>query len=908
MSNKRDRLEEDETESDSASVPASVQPSAKKAKAAKKILTPAEERTKTVKKAKAAEARAKAATAKAKRDKEQAENAAERAKQSALFNARLEKSRQPRQPLTKEELDYLKKQIENRATYNNTNPIIPLENMTPTQLNTEKARLKSEAYNISFSYNVIEDDEQQTLKNIFEGKDLRMVYFDNVNFKNVNFINTILTGANFFFCTLENVQFIGTDLKGVKFYNMEKINNVNFEGSDLTGVQITMSKDLKVQSPDRIIKNINFKNATLSEIYLREPMENVDFEGATLGLANLSGTIINANLTGAYLGGADLNDIRLIEANLEEAYLEGAKLRGALLMGANLTGANLTRAILSDAYLIGANLSGTILTGANCLSSKYKYPYTRGHMLTGARDVERIYKPYRERKGINLSGTNLSGKNLTGIILMDAKLIGINLEGADLTGADLEGADLTGANLRGAILTGAILTEANLEGAILTGVNLSGAKLNGANLSRVNLSAANIPGENLEGVILSGANLEGVNLTGVNLSGVNLQKTNLRGANFTDAHFEGAIRHSRESNFGLVGILNEYNQVHVEPVNIPPPTRINVQEHVHLPQGRAYEVHNAFYKFMAKEPIYIEIIVKALADADEEIATLANKIYNPGETEITTAYITKLFVSKMTLFSDEKVAPSKSEREIKTQEFNLVFNKIKNTKFSAETQYTLGYTLAFVFIQPDDFIKEYIDIFLHDNTRAYANKGDTISTGTLSCVNGIIERFMLTIGDIVRIICTSPCHETYNQLNILLNPPKFDMIDISKDWFKQEEFEPETPERNEWIRLQQMTKEERKAAFIDYSNKKATELRFENKDAEIQAYANSIDDMFDDDTFNDAVLGGRRHRRHKKRSKKRGKHSKKHSKHSKKHKSIKKRGMRSKKHGVMNKRKKTRKL
>ena len=86
-----------------------------------------------------------------------------------------------------------------------------------------------------------------------------------------------------------------------------------------------------------------------------------------------------------------------------------------------------------------------------------------------------------------------------------------NYRGTDFSGQDLSGRDFTDGDLRGANFSGATLTGTDLSGANLRGANLSGADLCGARLDNADLAAVRTDATTRlpEGVMLPAAGEHG---------------------------------------------------------------------------------------------------------------------------------------------------------------------------------------------------------------------------------------------------------------------------------------------------------------------------------------------------------------------------------------------------------------
>jgi hypothetical protein len=173
----------------------------------------------------------------------------------------------------------------------------------------------------------------------------------------------------------------------------------------------------------------------------------------------------------------------------------------------------------------------------------------------------------------------------------------------------------------------------------------------------------------------------------------------------------------------------------------------------------------------------------------------------------------------------------------------------------------VGKSIAYAFSQNDDFKKEYIISFLDDTCKAYTGSGDNTS-----CAKGIIERFVLTIGTVVEILCREGCeNETYQKLYRLMKG-KMHHHDATKEWF-----EKAAEDEN----IKKMNVEEKKANFIEFM-KKNTAL----SEDEAKKLADEIEYGFEELQLGGNVLRQRRKTRKSKKSRKtkRSRKSKKSSK------------------------------
>lgn len=357
-----------------------------------------------------------------------------------------------------------------------------------------------------------------------------------------------------------------------------------------------------------------------------------------------------------------------------------------------------------------------------------------------------------------------------------------NLAGALFFNLDLQNKNFTGSNLTGANFTGADLTGANFTNAILTDSYLTDADLTGANFTRANLT---------------GADLTVASCQNTNFTNAILEQANFTGANYDEANFTNTQGNMIDN--------NEEN--------------INLEQRVALePQGIAYEIHNAFASFKPKEEEYLALINQRIFTGD---------IHN--------------FIKKTFEINIDFVFP-KPINITKKQQFNTVFNKSSSKLREIDESYKqlIAKSVKFAFDQNKDFKQEYIITFLDETCNAYSGDGDNTS-----CVNGILERYILSIGKVVQILCIDGCeNETYKKLDKLMNS-KFLIADVASEWWENESIKPDVG----------VDAEERRANFIKYLTDKAKQLNLYNEQIkkDIEDYTKTIDYA-----FADLSLGGKK--------------------------------------------------
>ena len=264
-----------------------------------------------------------------------------------------------------------------------------------------------------------------------------------------------------------------------------------------------------------------------------------------------------------------------------------------------------------------------------------------------------------------------------------------------------------------------------------------------------------------------------------------------------------------------------------------------------------YEVHNSYDKFLKIKDEYLSII---------------NQPDNPEYDTIDTLYI---FIYVNFEANIQLLFPGDRK---KSEDFDMVFGKLVGggLRLTKDELELIGKSVNFAFSQDDNFKEQYIISFLDETCKAYTGSGDKTS-----CVKGIKERFVLSVGYVVEIVCKTGCdNETYKELDNLINP-KFDVAQEASEWFQNksnnEKLQEAIKQSTKKIMITQITTD-----LID----KAKQMGSYNSaiDSAIRRY---INELISSSTFDDFMDGGRKSRKTRK-SKKSSKKSKKSSKKSKK--------------------------
>jgi uncharacterized protein YjbI with pentapeptide repeats len=442
-------------------------------------------------------------------------------------------------------------------------------------------------------------------------------------------------------------------------------------------------------------------------------------------------------------------------------------------------------------------------------------------------DCIKMYIYYMER--------NINGRRY--IIGPNTILSGADLDGANLSDADLRNADLSGANLSGANLLHANLTGANLTGANLTGANLPGANLAGANLDHTNLRDANLSGAYLRGSILTYANLSGAylnytNLVGANLMGANLMRSHLAFVNLRGSYLRNV--NIRDTNFSHV----DFTDVNLEGVSLSPQQRRRVERQTQRtrrtrrqqtqpqPQGRAYEIHNAFNNLDINK--LLEIIQSHLPSQTTN---------ETNETNVIESLINYVQNSNI---------PNKEQKIDELTRINNTISPTLNSTDYHDLKSKLKKVIQYVLLQPSEFIELYLQNFTYDCLNAY-------NEGQQSCVKGMIERIIFAVRDVTATFCAEDgnplCKPEYKELLSVFYPVvNVDFNAFFQEWFTQ------NAETNEIIN---MNPTQRKEHFKHFVEQKINDNQRYNE------IAQSLNQYIEQNTniFETLQLGGNKYRK-----------------------------------------------
>jgi uncharacterized protein YjbI with pentapeptide repeats len=429
-------------------------------------------------------------------------------------------------------------------------------------------------------------------------------------------------------------------------------------------------------------------------------------------------------------------------------------------------------------------------------------------------------KEYFEYKGlyfpifednIDLSGISFHGTVFVNAIMKNIDLSSCKFDNTEFYNSNLENStfDIPPSSLTYTSLSFNIkqLVDIHFEESILCGVNFSKIEMKNSRFISCDLSASELGPCNFSGTDLTGAFFDDCDLTGCIFAGANLTDVVFNDCDLFDTDFRGAIE--TNTNYGdsrrVEDIIENRHEQH---------------------DGVAYEVHNTFTPLVAKREEYLDII--AQPEPSFKLAKLNEDIY-------------KKFIDEI-----KRLFPKVPGGINKRDQFTTLYNKFMPSLalMKDETKILVAKSLSFVFSQDDDFKREYINIWLDESFNAYDGPGDTTS-----CVNGIIERLILTVINAAVALCSddTKCTSQYEALIKLTK--KFEINEVAMEWWD--------PEYKGRTHLE--TAEERRNDFIRFLIEKAEEQGFRDEETKqrIRDYAVN---SFSEDNYRTLSYGGRRKR------------------------------------------------
>jgi uncharacterized protein YjbI with pentapeptide repeats len=424
-------------------------------------------------------------------------------------------------------------------------------------------------------------------------------------------------------------------------------------------------------------------------------------------------------------------------------------------------------------------------------------------------------------KDIDLNETDLEGCNFNGATLDDMNFSGKRLSNATFAYASMKNVILS---------TRDDPMEDELEDidfgfADLTGVQAVGIYFHVyANMQSTNLTGANLSHADLADVGFVDTDLTNADLTGANLQSADLSRvSSMRGTNLLD------IQTDRFTEFPL----NMTGAINV-PAGLNAGQEDEDDELVMMHDGDheaiAYEIHNIFKKIDIGG--YQKIITEGTT-------------HGPN---LSVDEITHQFKNIITaVFAEHEKASS-------TKKLEAIMTRLKNSVEleASGSQKLVSDTTKFVATQPKEFQDFYLHAFIQDCYHAYASEsGEPLPDGQgMSCVKGIVERFIWIVGDAAQAMCTDACtNPVYEKLLDVFGKRKLDKNELTQEW---NETVLETPE---FQNKETMTKEQVKQSYLDFMKKKyvAAGLWIPNTQRMVEEEADKLEYAFESRMF-----GGRR--------------------------------------------------
>lgn len=392
-----------------------------------------------------------------------------------------------------------------------------------------------------------------------------------------------------------------------------------------------------------------------------------------------------------------------------------------------------------------------------------------------------------------MSRPNYSGQDLTGHDFSN-KYIGLEfanfsnaiLNGANFSNSELSHANFSNAKLNNANFTYSNLVETNFTEAELDGANFTNANLNSAKLSRAIATNTIFTNATLVGTIVNGTNFQGEGTTFEN-AGVHLD--DLNDTQFPDPRqvlnarsIANRVRDYIQEPTEEELLRRYYNEQMYRNRNRPTnEAEIQNQNNVNI----ALQVHRFSSKINMNE--YNNVLKSALKEEYREF----NNVMNANQI--------KDFLFNMI---DDSFKPKKDETETENEQkkqkykkkLNKILNKFKKAKDISEDPNELqviSNSIIYVSKQPLIFKKNYLDSYIEDTYNAYPgalNEENDTNEDRMSCVKGIVERFVTNIGTAIQIVCSDggfhKCRKDkeYDKLIKALGLKKIDLTELNKKW------------------------------------------------------------------------------------------------------------------------------
>ncbi len=195
--------------------------------------------------------------------------------------------------------------------------------------------------------------------------------------------------------------------------------------------------------------------------------------------------------------------------------------------------------------------------------------------------------------------------------------------------------------------------------------------------------------------------------------------------------------------------------------------------------GIAYEIHNYFDSLDREN---IESIMNTYIRKHE-----INKIIADNITIAIDELENKEIFEPLLVFIEHSNKFKPEEKEILKTRINKLKDRIIKTGTFEKNSELLLNTIKFVSRTDDDFIEQYITIFIEDCFNAYARRIGQSEESSLSCSKGISERIISSVGAIIQNLCliedekilAKKCPSEFNKLDKLFNRK---LNDVIQEW------------------------------------------------------------------------------------------------------------------------------
>ena len=395
----------------------------------------------------------------------------------------------------------------------------------------------------------------------------------------------------------------------------------------------------------------------------------------------------------------------------------------------------------------------------------------------------------------NLSGANLNGVDFSGKRGDDCKFLYCDLAGAKFNRTSLAGANFYFANMRSAEFVDAELFESSFRYADLTRANLSGATDIDTDFDYADMTCANLSNATFEGSDFARANLQDI----------------------------------------VYNNLTEFPDLE-EAVNVPEGVfELFEYEEIDEPQeGVAFEIHNVFQNIDMDK--YREIV-----------KTVAKESGPRGRHDIASIKrVLEAIIVRNFPMNNRALAKTKLDAILRRLQNSGKLNQDAVMKLVSDT-------IEFVLDQPTEFRVFYVTSFIQDCYHAYAQpSGQPYQTEQgMSCVKGIVERFVWIVGDAAQAMCTETCTPLYQQLLNVFGKSKLDLNELTQQW------NSDVLETDAFQDKAKKTKEQVKQSFIQYMKEKysAVGMWIPSIQALVEKRADELDYVFEGRMF-----GGRKGR------------------------------------------------